>query len=287
MAADLTDAPGQATKVRPGDVWQRLRARSADARRRLPWLWFGGWAALLLSLPLAVMGWTDERMFQGVSVWSKPWKFHVSIAIHLLTLAFLATYLRDTPQRARGFRRLSAVALGCAAFELAYITWRASRGEPSHFSTDTLFGGVMYALMGVGAVALTCCAGVLGLWLWRAADFAHGPVMQRGLSVGLMLGCVLGTLTGAYVSAQTGHAVGGLPGDGAALPVLHWSLVFGDLRVSHFVGLHAMQTIPLVAWLVAHLRSPSAALHAVHAFAACQVALTVFTFAQALRGQPI
>lgn len=176
------------------------------------------------------------------------------------------------------------MALACTVFELAHITWRAARGEPSHFNTGTPFAGAMYALMGVGAVVLTACAGVLGLWVARARDFAHGPVLQRGLAVGLLMGCVLGTLTGAYVSAQTGHAVGGQPCDGAALPVLGCSLVFGDLRVAHFFGLHAMQAVPAVAWLAAHLRATTAALHGVHAFAA---GLAALTFAQALRGQPI
>jgi hypothetical protein len=285
MAAELGNTHRHPAIAPPRRLWQRLRARAAEARHRLPWLWYGGWAALLLSLPLAGLAWADDRMLLGVSVWSKPWKFHVSIAIHLLTLAWLATYLHPTPQRARAFERLSAVALACTVFELAYITWRAARGEPSHFNVGSPFAGVMYTLMGVGAVMLTGCAGVLGLWLARASDFAHGPVLQRGLALGLLLGCVLGTLTGAYVSAQPGHAVGGVPGDGAAVLVLNWSLVFGDLRVAHFVGLHAMQAIPMVAWLAAQRLATPTALHAVHAFAAGHVALTVTTFAQALRGQ--
>jgi hypothetical protein len=291
MAAELGSTHRLAAAAWPWGLWQRLRARAADARQRLPWLWYGGWAALVLSLPLAGLAVVDDRMLQGVSVWSKPWKFHVSIAIHLLTLAWLATYLRPTPQRARAFGRLSAVALVCAVFELAYITWRAARGEPSHFNIGTPLAGAMYTLMGMGAVALTGCAGMLGLWLARAADFAHGPLLQRGLALGLLLGCVLGTLTGAYVSAQPGHAVGGLAGDGAALPVLHWSLQFGDLRVAHFVGLHAMQVLPLAAWLAAqccatHAAMRTASMHTLHALAAGHVALTVLTFAHALRGQP-
>jgi hypothetical protein len=144
----------------------------------------------------------------------------------------------------------------------------------------------MYTLMGLGAVLLTGCAGVLGLWLACARDFVHGPVLQRGLSMGLLLGWELGTLTGAYVSAQTGHGVGGTPGAAAGLPIVQWARDGGDLRVAHFFGLHAMQVVPLVAWAAAHLRSRRAALRITYASAAACVVLTVFTFIQALRGQP-
>jgi hypothetical protein len=127
---------------------------------------------------------------------------------------------------------------------------------------------------------------MLGLWVARAKDFTHGPVLQRGLALGLLLGWALGTLTGAYVSAQTGHGVGGTPGDAAGLPIVQWARDGGDLRVAHFFGLHAMQALPLVAWAAAHLRTARTGLHITHASAAACVALTAFTFIQALRGQP-
>jgi hypothetical protein len=282
MGVDLS-CPGPSSPVSGPTP---LRHRAAQARQRFPGLWFGGWAALALSLPLLVLGWTDDRLIQGASVWLKPWKFHVSIAVHLFTLAWLATYLRDTPERARAMRRLSGVALACAVFELAYITWRAARGEPSHFNIGTPLAGAMYALMGLGAVLLTGCAGMLGLWVARARDFAHGPVLQRGLALGLLLGWALGTLTGAYVSAQTGHGVGGTAGAAAGLPIVQWARDGGDLRVAHFVGLHAMQAVPLMAVWAAHRYTPRTGLHLTYAGAVACVALTVFTFIQALRGQP-
>jgi hypothetical protein len=97
---------------------------------------------------------------------------------------------------------------------------------------------------------------------------------------------VLGTLAGAYVSAQTGHHVGGSLTDAQGLPVVHWSRDGGDLRVAHFFGLHAMHVLPVVAWLAARLAAPGTARLGLNAFAAAYAGLTVLTFAQAVMGRP-
>ena len=53
--------PAQGLAAPPG--W------AATARSRTPWLWWSGWAALALTLPLLVLLVVDGRSFNGVSVW--------------------------------------------------------------------------------------------------------------------------------------------------------------------------------------------------------------------------
>jgi hypothetical protein len=177
---------------------------------------------------------------------------------------------------------------GGGLFEVVYIAWRASRGEASHFNIGTPLAGAMYCLMGLGAVTLTGCAGWLGWRVLREPGLALSPLLRQGVGWGLVIGCVLGTLSGAYVSGQPGHWVGGTPSDAVSVPVVGWSLDGGDLRVAHFFGLHAMQILPLAAWLLDRaVSSDHRALRAWWILTALYVGWTVFTFLQATMGRPL
>jgi hypothetical protein len=297
-------ASSHAPAVAGGSEMPAVLAVAAQARSRLPWLWWGGWAMLVISWPLWLLMQVDERTLQGVNVWVKPWKFHVSAGVHLLTLAWCAALLRPTPRRARGFGAMSAVVLATAVFELAYITWRAARGEASHFNVGDPLAGAMYTLMGVMAVLLLGAAGVLGWWIWRARDFEHGLVLQRGLGLALMAGWLLGTVAGAYMGGQGGqggHGVGVQPHDAQAaaahaLPIVGWLRGGGDLRVAHFFGMHAMHVLGAAAWAAAWWAarraspqpavSSGAVLTGLYVLAAVYAGFTVFTFVQAVAGQP-
>jgi hypothetical protein len=263
------------------------RAWLEGASRQAPWLWWCAVAMVMASFATALLVLVDPRSFNGVSVWLKPWKFQVSLAIHLFTLALCAVPLAGSPGFARRLEGMSLVAVVAGVFEVAYITWRASRGEASHFNVATPFAGAMYTLMGIGAVMLTACAGWLGWRVLREPGLAHNTLLRQGIGWGLVIGCALGTLSGAYVSAQTGHWVGGTPSDAVSVPVVGWSLDGGDLRVAHFFGLHAMQVLPLAAWALHRATAPARAVGAWRTFAAVYVGWTVFTFWQALAGRPV
>jgi len=89
----------------------------------------------------------------------------------------------------------------------------------------------------------------------------------------------VGTAAGVYMSAQTSHWVGGELSDAHGLGFFSWSTTGGDLRVAHFIGLHAAQIIPLAAL--------SGDKRMVYAVAGLSVASAAATFVLALMGIPL
>ena len=82
------------------------------------------------------------------------------------------------------------------------------------------------------------------------------------------------------------HTVGA-PDGGSGVPVTGWSREHGDLRVPHFVGLHAVQLLPAIVWLTAPFGPAVRRRRAVFVAAAAYVALFAILLAQALGGQPL
>lgn len=240
---------------------------------------------LLMMLPSALALAIDPRTVNGISVWVKPLKFEVSLAVHMLTLAWLLLLLPHPERARRTITALAAVFVAAAVFEIAYIVLQSARGQPSHYNLATPLARLMYGLMGIGAVTMMIVTASLGLIVLRRGEGPRALVLGAGL--GLILGAVLGGLTGAYMAAQPGHWVGGVPTDAGGLPVVGWSRTGGDLRVAHFVGLHAMQVLPAAAWLASRALVPRWQAPAVWGAAALVSLVTIAVFMQATSGQPL
>jgi hypothetical protein len=68
---------------------------------------------------------------------------------------------------------------------------------------------------------------------------------------------------------------------------MNWSTTAGDLRVSHAVGLHALQVLPLAGYLMSHWLSRRASMVATALFAALYAGFFAWTFVQAIDGRPV
>lgn len=237
--------------------------------------------AALLVLCLVAMAF-DARELRGVSVWVKPAKFAASLAVWCWTMAWAWTALDPAWREGRVARLVVAGTIACTAFESGWITLRAALGLPSHFATDVL-GAAMYGVMGIAAVLLCLCAAVFGaLVAWRG-DTAMHRAMRAAIAAGFIVAGLLGIFTGLAIGGGTGPYVGGVASDAGAWPPFFWSRTGGDLRVAHFLAIHAMQALPLLAWVL--LRAGVAAPRAwLTAGTAGWVGLTLGTFALARAG---
>ena len=91
--------------------------------------------------------------------------------------------------------------------------------------------------------------------------------------------------SGLRTAGSGAHTVGRQDG-GQGLPFLGWSVEAGDRRVPHFVGLHAMQIVPLALLLAPSSRPRSRQIAVTMAGMACAV-VTLLVFAQAEAGRPL
>lgn len=237
----------------------------------------------MATIPTLVALGLDARTLNGINVWIKPLKFEVSLAVQLLSVAWLMLFLQE--RRGRLVRGLAIAMAAAAFFEIAYIVLQASRGEASHYNVGTPVARLMYALMGFGAVLLVATSGWIGALILRQGDTSRPIVFAAGL--GLVLGSVVGGITGAYMSSQTGHWVGGQPTDLGGLPIFGWSRTGGDLRVAHFFGLHLIQILPIAAWIGAGILPARLQKPTIVGVAAVVCLLTLAVFVQALSSQPI
>ncbi len=272
----LTTLPARAESLSSRVVHDLIERQPLLARTAL--------AMLVLAIPVAVLTLVDPRLFQGVSVWTKPFKFLVSTAFFLGTLAWFYALLPEDVRRGRSARWLAAIAVATAVFEVAYITVQGARGEASHFNTATPFPAAMFSLMGAAAVVLAACSPWLAVLIARHNRTAP-PVYRHAVLLGLWLTFGLGAIAGMYLGSHGTHWVGGTASDAGGLPLFGWSRDGGDLRIAHFLGIHAMQILPLLGWWLRDRVQGGRAL--VTVAAALLSVVTVGVFVQALLGQPL
>ncbi|MBP0464163.1 hypothetical protein J5Y09_09590 [Roseomonas sp. PWR1] len=213
-------------------------------------------AALLLACLVVML--FDGREIRGVSVWVKPAKFAGSLALWCWSLALAWSALAEDWREGRAARAIVAGTLACGLFEVGWITLRAMLGEPSHFARDAL-GAAAYGLMGLAALLLCLCAAGFGALVAARGDAAMPRLLRGGIALGFLVAGLGGAATGFAISANLGPYVGAPPTDAGAWPPFFWSRDGGDLRVAHFVAVHAMQALPLLAWALLRLRAPAAA----------------------------
>ncbi|WP_030616403.1 hypothetical protein [Streptomyces sclerotialus] len=246
----------------------------------------------------------DDRVLVGSPIWLKPLKFSLSFALYGLTLAWL---LGRRPARSRtGWWAGTAVAV-TGTVEMAVIVGQTVRGRRSHFNFATPLDQALFQIMGATIVVLWLATLVIA-----ALQFRGGPGADRAATWAVRLGALIavaGLALGGLMLLPTpdqraaaaqglrdavgAHSVG-VPDGGPAMPLTGWSTTGGDLRIPHFVGMHALQLLPLfplalglLGRRVPRLNAERVRLRLVLVAAGAYTGLLALVTWQALRGQPL
>ncbi|WP_240471178.1 hypothetical protein [Halorubrum tropicale] len=214
-----------------GELWRRDPVLSAVAAINA--VLFGAFAVGTVLDPMVV---------NGEPAWLKPAKFAGSIALVCATLGWLGVHLPVDPDFRRRVSRIVGVGL---LIEIVLIGGQAARGVGSHFNRATVIDGAIGGVMGVTIVIVTVAIAALAVRA-RGDEFDVHPAFAAGILLGVGW-FVVGAFEGAAMIAIQSRVVETTE---PTVPVVGWQLV-GDFRLAHFVGLHALQLLPLTGYLAA------------------------------------
>lgn len=236
--------------------------------------------ALLAIACLALLR-VNATAILGVHPALKPLKFAASIAVFLATMAVLMPHLSI----ADGTRQLLSCAVALTmTVEMAVIATQAIRGRRSHFNLESPLDAGLTNAMLVGIAGFLLSMLVITL-IATARPLAQPALMAAAWRAALWI-FLLAAVSGIAMGGHGGHTIGGHDG-GPGMAITNWSTTHGDLRVSHFFALHALQLIPLLALCITWLPLQSGIQSALLALGiAANVLLVGWTWIQALAARP-
>ena len=210
-------------------------------------------AAIMLGIAVVVtvLLFIDPREVTGMPLWAKPLKFAISIAVYCFTLAWLISLL--TVAKRTGWIAGTIAAAG-VVIEMVIIVGFAAVGDTSHFNVTTPLHTTLWAVMAFGISAVWVMTLIVGIALFRSrlGDRARSVAIRSAVVLGLIGMGLAFLMTGPtaqqlddYQGIVGAHTVG-LADGGPGIPVLGWSTESGDLRIPHFIGMHALQVLPLI-----------------------------------------
>jgi hypothetical protein len=181
----------------------------------------------------------------GINAYYKPLKFLLSSILFIGTMNWYLGYLPMD----NSIRFYSIFISILFIFENVYITGMAARGEMSHFNVGTDFTRLMWGMMGLAATLIALSTIVVGFKFFSMEKGVISEPLRVSIIWGIMLAGIF-AMEGLAMGSRMSHTVGA-PDGGEGIPFLNWSKRHGDLRIAHFVGMHALQMVPLLSLLFA------------------------------------
>jgi hypothetical protein len=233
----------------------------------------------------AALGLITHAATLNASPWIKPIKFAISFASFAWTVSVFLIAVRIPAWQRRLARRTIVASVTVEMLCLAAQAWRNAGAHPTAFADFVIQQGT---------TVMVCVNTLITIWLLvvfcsnrvriKLNDYAQITAIR--LSIWIFL---LGNAIGGYMLGRGSHTVGASD-SGPGLPFVNWSTIAGDLRIAHFIALHAIQIVPLFAFILADM-TPKPSLRqrnsAVYAVAALVALVVGATFVQAALGHPL
>lgn len=205
-------------------------------------LYITGLIHLILAMLFLILGQVDDRMISVENAWLKPLRFAFSIWLFTWTFAWI-TSLYSWKKMAKILNILISV---CMFIEIALISMQAARGVPSHFNVSTSLDAMIFSIMGavIGFnTVLIGCHFLLFLYTKK-----NRSTYNKAVIWGMIL-FLIGNFSG-YLMIYTFSSIIHSPVNETGIWFTNWQPGNGDLRIAHFLGLHAIQVLPFSSWII-------------------------------------
>ncbi|MBM9500887.1 hypothetical protein JWG44_11565 [Leptospira sp. 201903071] len=258
------------------------------------------WNGLIVALSLFFLLpalFIDQRLVTNSPIWLKPIKFALSTSVYSFTLVWILQYIQGNEKT---IRKLSWVITTMLIIENVAIYGQAFRGEPSHFNITSPLNGIIFSVMGTAITILWFAHIGIAFYLIRQ-KLENKPLLESfrwGMGIAA-LGMILGffmtvprpeqieAMKLGILKANGGHTFGAEDG-GPGLPILGWSTIAGDMRIPHFIGIHAMQTIPMLALILGSFNVfETNIVRSIRSFSVFLTGLILILTLQALSGESV
>lgn len=249
------------------DFIQNLKARNET-------LFYYGLLCLAFSILFLILTKVSSTQVFQVNAWYKPFKFAFSTFLFSWAMAWYCYYLPNF--NITLFNWTVIILLG---FEIIYIALQANKGELSHFNLSTPTYAALYSMMAIAATLVTLYTAYVGI-LFFTNNFPELPdyyVWAIRLAIFIF---VIFSFEGFAMGSRLNHSVGAL-NDNSNWFIVGWSKTVGDLRVSHFIGMHALQVLPILSYYVLKNTKLTVGVSVIYGL------LALLTLIQALQGRPL
>lgn len=245
-----------------------------------------GWVLMGVVPLFATLAFFVPASFHGINPWIKPIKFSLSFSTFATTISVFLLALRIPEWQLRLARRVIAVSVALEIFSLAAQAGRGIYAAGSHTLLDSLLAQMTNSMVMINTAIVTAMFFLLCL------NRVHSSLVDRPMLAALRYSVaifLIGNAVGGYMLARGSHTVGA-PDGGRGLPFVNWSTIGGDLRIAHFIAIHAIQIVPLFAYILAQMAPIPTVKQRKLAVAALAIAVALAvgaTFVQAAMGRPL
>lgn len=249
------------------DFIQNLKARNET-------LFYYGLLCLAFSILFLILTKVSSTQVFQVNAWYKPFKFAFSTFLFSWAMAWYCYYLPNF--NITLFNWTVIILLG---FEIIYIALQANKGELSHFNLSTPTYAALYSMMAIAATLVTLYTAYVGILFFtnNIPELPDYYVWAISLAIFIF---VIFSFEGFAMGSRLNHSVGAL-NDNSNWFIVGWSKTVGDLRVSHFIGMHALQVLPILSYYVLKNTKLTVGVSVIYGL------LALLTLVQALQGRPL